>query len=113
MIDQAIDMTTFLLFIIPGFITVWSYRYATYSEKTGEFELIGLSFFWGVTILLLVAALAPSGALNAALDDRWRLSGVAFAFSLVGGSIAFFAALFKKKNRLQSAWKYVKKWFKE
>ncbi|MBL8029777.1 MAG: hypothetical protein JNN11_00840 [Candidatus Doudnabacteria bacterium] len=44
----------YLLFIIPGFIVVWSYRFfSKHKSNIGEFEYAGLSFIWG---LLLVAS---------------------------------------------------------
>jgi hypothetical protein len=51
--EISIDNLNFLLFVIPGFITVWSFRYFTRSKKTGDFEFLGLSFFWGLSTLLL------------------------------------------------------------
>lgn len=44
----------FLVFIIPGFLTVWVFRYFTKSNKRGDFELLGLSFVWGLIILVIL-----------------------------------------------------------
>ncbi len=50
----AIGDLNFLIFIIPGFVTVWSFRFFSRIEKKGEFELLGLSFFWGLLILVII-----------------------------------------------------------
>ena len=42
----------FLIFIIPGFVTVWTFRYFTNSDKNGDFELLRLSFFWGLMVMI-------------------------------------------------------------
>ena len=48
------DPQTFFIFILSGFITVWSFRYfSKSSKKLGEFEYFGLSAFWGVIMLMI------------------------------------------------------------
>jgi hypothetical protein len=42
----------FFFFVIPGFIMVWTFRYLSKSKKTGDFELLGLSVFWGLMSLI-------------------------------------------------------------
>jgi hypothetical protein len=41
-----------LFFVLPGFMIVWSFRYFTHSKKTGDFELLGLSFVLGILSLI-------------------------------------------------------------
>jgi predicted membrane protein len=41
----------FLIFLIPGFVTVWSFRYFSNINRKGDFEFLGLSFIWGMIIL--------------------------------------------------------------
>lgn len=55
--DQ-ISITDFhyLFFVLPGFLIVWSFRYFTKSKKEGEFELLGLSFVWGLILILIIEA---------------------------------------------------------
>ncbi len=50
----------FLIFIIPGFLVIWTFRYFTDSKKQGDFELLGLSFVWGLIVLILVEGLLGS-----------------------------------------------------
>jgi len=49
--DFSFNINNFLIFIVPGFITVWTFRYFTKSEKKGDFEFLLLSFFWGLMSL--------------------------------------------------------------
>lgn len=42
------DREIFFLIVLSGFITVWTFRYFTGSKKTGDFEYLGLSAFWGL-----------------------------------------------------------------
>jgi peptidoglycan/LPS O-acetylase OafA/YrhL len=49
----SIGEYNFLIFIIPGFLTVWSFRYFTESKKKGDFEFLGLSFIWGLIMLII------------------------------------------------------------
>ena len=54
-----IDQFLFFLFIIPGAITVWSFRFFRKSKKTGDFEYLALSVFWGVVMLSILMFLVP------------------------------------------------------
>jgi len=47
----------FLILIIPGFLAVWTFHYFTRSKKRGDFELLGLSFVWGLLILTVMELL--------------------------------------------------------
>lgn len=51
----------FLIFTIPGFLTVWSFRYFSNSKKTGDFEFLGLSFIWGLIMLLVFELIVKEG----------------------------------------------------
>jgi len=48
-----LSYTSYLLFVIPGFCLVWTYRHFTKSSKIGEFEYAAWSFLWGVPQFLL------------------------------------------------------------
>jgi len=50
---MSFDTYSFFLIGLSGFITVWTFRYLTKSEKTAEFEYICLSAFWGIAILAI------------------------------------------------------------
>jgi hypothetical protein len=67
--DQlSVGNFNFLLFVVPGFIIVWTFRYFTHSKKTGDFELLGLSFVWGLISLLIYEALVD---INCWLQISW------------------------------------------
>ena len=51
--EQSFDIFHFFIFVIPGFITVWSFRYFTNSKKSADFEYFALSVFWGLLNILL------------------------------------------------------------
>jgi len=56
--DPTTDLFTFFIFVIPGFITVWSYRYFKESkDQIGDFEYLAKSSFWGL-IMFFIYALA-------------------------------------------------------
>jgi H+/Cl- antiporter ClcA len=58
MLEQPFDIFHFFLFVIPGFITVWSFRYFTDSKKSRDFEYLVLSIFWGLLMILLYELLS-------------------------------------------------------
>lgn len=41
----------YILLIIPGFLTIWTYRYFTKATKLGDFEYAAWSFVWGMILL--------------------------------------------------------------
>ena len=51
MYEELISMFQFFVFIIPGFVTVWSYRFFSNSGKIGEFEYFAASCFWGLMMI--------------------------------------------------------------
>jgi hypothetical protein len=100
----------FLFFVIPGFISVWSYRYSTYSDKKGDFELLGLSFFWGIVIAGLTAFLSTDK--EKVMEVMKNPYAAALAFSTLGSVSAFIISLSKPKNRIKNAWKRVRSYLK-
>jgi hypothetical protein len=53
----SLDNWMFWIFVIPGFLMVWIFRYFHKSKSGSEFEYIGLSIFWGMLLISLVAFL--------------------------------------------------------
>lgn len=97
----------FLIFLLPGFITVWSFRYLTRSTKKGEFELIGLSFLWGMILTALLGFLSlipfvppfPDTTFQTFYSVGLALSGFGFLLGIVGAYIVhrkWFSALKEK-----------------
>jgi hypothetical protein len=88
--DQLLKLDSyyFLLFVIPGFITVWTYRTIFKVQKKGDFEYLGLSVFWGLVIFLFSIFATKNGAMFS------YIFGELFPFSLVPASVILSAAGF-------------------
>jgi hypothetical protein len=48
----------YLLFVIPGFCFIWTYRHFTKAAKLGEFEYAAWSLLFGTLLFLIVISLA-------------------------------------------------------
>lgn len=108
--SESISITDFhfLLFIIPGFIAVWTWRYSTYSKKQGDFELLGLSFFWGIVIAALYAATTKDK--NGAELLIKNPYAACVVLSTIGSLFAFSLSTGKENSRatkIQGAIKYL------
>jgi membrane protease YdiL (CAAX protease family) len=80
-----IDIFHMFLFVIPGFVTVWSFRFFRKNEKKcGDFEYFALSVFWGLVMLLLYNLVANSEQLE-------KLVGNIYAAALVLSFVGFIA----------------------
>lgn len=77
------------LFIIPGFITVWSFRYFTHSKKSGDFEYLALSLFWGLVMVLINNAVVPKDQFDAVVANQFA---AALSFSILGFILGGFGA---------------------
>lgn len=96
--NLPIDITHFLLFAIPGLITVWAFRYFTDSKKTGDFEYLGLSFFWGLVLAGFYAQIIPSPDTSLLANPyaaSFGLSVVGFIGAFIVKAVIF---LFKDVN---------------
>jgi len=89
-----INFSDVLIFVIPGFITVWSFRNFTHSKKTGDFEYFGLSIFWGLVMVLLNSLIAEQNEFEKILGNP---IAAAIAFSVIGASLGVMAAFFTNK----------------
>lgn len=58
MLEQPLDLFHFFLFVIPGFITVWTLRHFIGSKEKTDFEYFALSVFWGLIMLVLYGYLS-------------------------------------------------------
>lgn len=83
--DLPISEANLFIFIIPGFIIVWTYRNYMGIKREGEFEYLALSLFWGLLLLVF-----------ASLINNWidgKLSVVFqnyYVFALIFSFIGFF-----------------------
>jgi len=72
----------YLLFIIPGFVVVWAYRFFARPKLIGEFEYAGLSFIWG--IILLATALPITKHLVNYAELQKNLYALTLSFAMYG-----------------------------
>lgn len=98
----------FLTFIIPGFITVWTFRYFTDSRKSGDFEFIILSFIWGFIIFLFNGLTATQESLNKLFQNLFAIAVAfgffGFVFGLIGAQISKWSWFRKVVRGLRSNW---------
>lgn len=89
------DLTAigYLLFVIPGFCMVWSYRHFTKAKQIGEFEYAIWSFLWGSSMLLSVIKF---GELRSAaplplpsMDNPFLFAAASLGMGLAASTIAF------------------------
>jgi hypothetical protein len=94
----------YLLFVVPGFCLVWTYRHFTRSQKIGEFEYAVWSFLWGVPLLLCfgwIASWRHDPLLQTPLNSPGAVLGSLVGISLsiaIGGSflLGFVAAFLSR-----------------
>lgn len=106
----ALSEQNIFLFILPGFVTVWSFRYFTNSEKKADFEYLGLSFVWGIFNLMFFGLAVMIGLIN---DIPMNTSTPAFAFAPVfcifGSFLGFIGAGISKLHWVRRAVNWLKK----
>lgn len=107
----TISDSNFLIFIIPGFLTVWAFRYFTKSKKQGDFELLGLSFVWGL-ILLVSTELLMKFLYRNGYDDKIHLLLVnpyvtAISLSFLGLIMGWFGSHISQDNSFKKLIKYI------
>ncbi len=87
----SLDIFHLFLFVIPGFITVWSFRYFINSKKGSDFEYFALSIFWGLIMLLFYEFVATKDQIFNLLKNPYAaalvLSILGFFFSWMGSFI--------------------------
>jgi len=98
-----LSYAAYLLFVVPGFCLVWTYRHFTESGKIGEFEYAAWSFLWGVVVFVLFCLIVswehisfppvPLNDLGALLGSLVGISiglalGGAFAFGFIGATLS-------------------------
>lgn len=111
----AFSEQNFFIFILPGFITVWSFRYFTDSKKKGDFEFLALAFIWGMLNLALFGLMVQWGVVKKFPSDipvygqAFILSFFGFMFGLLGAQISKWGWVrdflqFLKSNFLGELW---------
>jgi RsiW-degrading membrane proteinase PrsW (M82 family) len=99
------------IFILPGFITVWSFRYFANSNKKGDFEFLILAFIWGFLNLIISGLLIKIGFLKDFTLDNLITDVIIFSF--LGFFFGLFGAQISKWNWFRNIIDFLKSnWFK-
>ncbi len=88
----------YLMFIIPGFVVVWTYRFFVKPKPIGEFEYAGLSFLWGVILFLI------GMELNQILNVNIENASV-YSFALI---FSFYGIILGWLGGFVARWKWLK-----
>lgn len=95
---MTIDIFHLFLFVIPGFITVWSFRYFSESKKSGDFEYFALSVFWGLVMLVVYEMIFTKEQISQLIGNPYA---AALVFSLLSPFFGFFGSALSKTNWFQ------------
>ena len=113
MTNMPIDQFTFWIFLITGFMLVWSFRYFTDSKKQGDFEFLGLGIFCGFINLMIFSFLMKFSYAKFPTNDNplVEMYAAGLILSIVSISLGLLAAQISKwkwfrslMNRLKSNW---------
>ncbi len=110
MIDiPSIDQFSFWIFLIPGFVLVWSFRYFTNSDKKGDFEFLGLGMFCGLLNLILYGLLIKWGLLKSVpMENQYSAAIILSMFSF---TVGLMSAQISKYNWFKVVIRFLKsKW---
>ena len=105
MIEQPLDLFHFFIFVIPGFITVWSFRHFIESKEKADFEYFALSVFWGLVMLLLYGLLSKQENFIKLLKNPYF---GAVALSILGALMGWIGSILIKMKCFQK----LDYWFK-
>lgn len=85
------DLTVigYLLFVIPGFCLVWTYRHFTRAKTIGDFEYAIWSFLWGTVLFLSTTKLIERKNISLPLIDMNNPITITASFLGMGLGIAF------------------------
>jgi len=97
----SVDAMHLFIFIVPGFIVVWSFRYFTDSIKNSDFEYLILGVIWGLLLLTFNGLVSTKDQLTKLLENPYA---AALVFSLMGG---FFGWLGSMLSRLKGIKKII------
>jgi hypothetical protein len=89
MLDQIpYDIAQLLLFTIPGFFIVWSFRKTAGSKQIAEFEYLMFSAFWGVILLGFLGFSISKETLTLALSNPYSACIIFSTLGVFFGGIA-------------------------
>lgn len=105
MLEQPLDIAHIFIFVIPGFITVWSFRYFTNSKKSSDFEYLALSIFWGLMILLLYELISTNERTKNLLENPYAAASV---LSILGLIIGWFGSVLSRVDWIKKMINWLK-----
>jgi len=91
-LDHVINL---FVFVIPGFITVWSFRHFSGQKREGEFEYFALSVTWGLILLLLFELIVPH---NKVVDSLKNPYAGGLSLLIMGFVLGWLGSLFNKEK---------------
>ena len=108
MYEELINMFHFFIFIIPGFITVWSYRFFSNSVKIGDFEYFAASCFWGLFMVavyeLVCLIVSKRELIRNFLDNPYSSVSVLclFLLTLLGFFLGWGGSILARNDHIRS-----------
>ncbi len=84
MLEQPLNFH-FFLFVIPGFITVWSFRYFIGSKEKRDFEYFALSALWGLLMFLLYSFFSKQENLVKLFENPYAAAIILSILGLIMG----------------------------
>ncbi len=110
-LEQVFNLYSFLIFIVPGFITLWAFSRFNKSKKLNVLELLILCFFWGLVVLVIFEFLVnEKDKINSLLSNPFA---ACLVLSLIGGGIGFLGAEISMIINDKILLKYLSEYFKE
>jgi hypothetical protein len=100
MAESSIDLLHLLLFVIPGFVFVWSYRWLTKSKYPSDFEYFGKSVFFGLAIMLAVQLISGLEKFSTILKNPYAAALTLSIFSFMFAVIVYYIKLLINNLRL-------------
>lgn len=103
---EQISLYHFLIFVLPGFMLMWSFRYCSKSNtKLSDFEYLAFSTFWGLVLLLINEWVMPKEKVIEILANPYTAT---FIFAITGLFFGYVGGFLKKE--LKEFIRYLQKW---
>ncbi len=83
--SASVDILHLFVFVIPGFLTVWSFRYVINSEKKSDFEYLALSVIWGLIMLLFFEVTHSKESIEMLVQNPYATAMILGIFGLLFG----------------------------
>lgn len=98
-----------LIFTIPGFFIIWSYRKVRGGNAISDFEYLMFSLFWGLILLIVYASIVDQVTISTVLKNPYA---TAVSFSLLGSAAGWTTAQLPTIKELRSVGSALKEKYK-